>query len=154
MSPTIDATTKHRVKDAFVANAQARLESLLASAAAESEAADLDQDSAYSIDDIAQSDSAGDLTGLLERSAAAQRASIDNLRALDVSPTDRVGPGAIVEVDGQRYLVGVSSAAVDVEGASYDGLSLDAPLYAAIAGRRAGDAVDFRGRHISIDQLG
>ena len=48
----------------------------------------------------------------------------------------------------------MSSTAVDVEGASYDGLSLDAPLYAAIAGRRAGDAVDFRGRHITIDQLG
>ena len=78
MSPTIDATTKHRVKDAFVANAQARLESLLASAAAESEAADLDQDSAYSIDDIAQSDSAGDLTGLLDQSTLTQPADVLN----------------------------------------------------------------------------
>ncbi|MEI2779214.1 MAG: hypothetical protein V9G19_25280 [Tetrasphaera sp.] len=107
----------------------------------------------YSVDDISQRDSAGDIHALLEEHDDAQRALIVAARALDVSATDVVGPGAVIVLDGERYVVGVASDEFRSEAIPYAGISLDAPLYAELAGRRAGERVSFRGHTSTIDAV-
>lgn len=61
------------------------------------------------------------------------------------SPLDSVQVGAVVWTDQRNFLVGPSLEEFDCEGLSYLGLSIQAPLYKALEGRRKGDQVTFQG---------
>lgn len=150
---TMDAAAKQRVKDALVARARAEFEASQAQVAAEEGAAIVDQDASYAVDDLSQSDEAGDLTALFEGAAARQKANLAAIEVLDVAPTDIVKPGAIVGFGGDRYLVGVVADSLEVDGVSYEGISTDSPIYAAIEGLHAGESFTFRDASREIDFL-
>jgi transcription elongation GreA/GreB family factor len=150
----MDAATKQRVKQAVLDRAREDLAATRADIGDERTATTLDQDLPHAPDDLAQADEAGDLRGLLERSAERQEAVLRQIEQLDVGPTDEIRPGALVELDGQRYLVGVVSSAVEVDGVPYEGLSADAPLLAAMSGLHAGDSFTVNGREHHIGAVG
>lgn len=142
---TITAADKKRIHQAFLDWADRAVEQTEQVAGGDEEAAEVVQDDAHSVDDTWQKDQAADMESLLDDTATLREEKADSLADLDVSPTDVVRPGAVVEVAGQRYLVGVVAAdEVDVDGTSYAGLSTDSPLYEAIQGLRAGDEFTFR----------
>lgn len=149
----MDVSAKQRVKDALVARARAELEASEAQVSSEEAAATVDQDSSYSVDDLSQSDEAGDMTALFEGAAARQKANLTAIEALDVAPTDAVGPGAIVGFDGARYLVGVVADSFEVDDVSYEGIWTDSPIYSTIEGLHRGDSFDFRDSSHEIDFL-
>jgi hypothetical protein len=147
----LDAAAKLRVRDALVAHAESALAALTNQSTAERDAARRDPNAVPETGDSSQSSEAGDLEGLFQRSAARLRESLAAIRALDFAPTTEVGPGAVVGFDGDTYVVGVSSDAFDCDGVSYAGIGGDAPVYAAIAGKRAGDTFTFRGQDHRLD---
>lgn len=150
---TMDAGAKQRVKDALVAQARAELEASEAQVSSEEAAATLDQHSSYAVDDLSQSDEAGDMSALFTEAAARQQANLSAIEALDVSPTDIVKPGAIVGFGGARYLVGVVADSFEVDGVSYEGISTGSPICDALAGLRLGDSFELRGASQRIDFL-
>lgn len=150
---TMDQAAKQRVKDALLARADEQATASHESIDDHESAAELDQDSSLSIDDISQADAAGDLTALFEENAAKQNADVAAISGLDVSAKSAVEPGAIVGFDGSRYVVGVVSDAVDVDGVTYEGISEDSPMYAVIAGLALGDSFRFRDDDHTIDFL-
>lgn len=149
----LDADAKLRVKSALREQARRELASLRDTESVEETAVPLAADAAHSIDDLSQSDAEGVLTGLLAGDIAGQQDLLTRIDTLDVSPTDVVGPGAIVSYGGDLYLVGVVTAGFDCDGVEYLGISLDAPIYPVIAGLRAGDTFSFRGATFSIDMV-
>ena len=80
---TMDAAAKGRVKDALVASARAQLQASEGQVSSEEAAATVDQDSPYAVDDLSQSDEAGDMSALFEGAAARQKANVDAIQALD-----------------------------------------------------------------------
>ena len=76
----------------------------------------------------------------------AQRLDLNILEQIDFSLTDVVRPGAIVGIDGHRDVVGISGEPFEVDGVTYETISTEAPLYAAIEGLRLGDTYEFRGQ--------
>lgn len=118
-----------------------------------SDAAEPIEDEAYSIDDVSQRDTARQLRALLQEHDAAQQALVAAARALDMTPTQTVAPGAIITLDGAHYVVGVASDEFTSGGAAYSGISTDAPLYAQLAGREAGDTVSFNGHSSTIESI-
>lgn len=58
---------------------------------------------------------------------------------------DTVQPGAVVLTDQRGFLVGASVEEFESDGHSYMGLSVQAPLYKVLEGRRTGDQVGFQG---------
>ncbi|HRC41760.1 hypothetical protein [Nostocoides sp.] len=150
---TLDGAAKARVKDALLARAQAELAASRESVQTEGDAAVLDQDDSFSVDDQSQSDQAGDLHALLGGAAERQEAEVARISALDFSPADAVRPGAIVGFGGSRYVVGVVTDPLEVDEVTYEGISADAPIYAAIEGRALGDDFTFRGQSETIDFL-
>ena len=147
---TLDAAAKARVKDALLARAQAELAASRESVQTEGDAAVLDQDDSFSVDDQSQSDQAGDLHALLGGAAERQEAEVARISALDFSPADAVRPGAIVGFGGSRYVVGVVTDHVGRELRQADEQE---PIYAAIEGRALGDDFTFRGQSETIDFL-
>ena len=148
---TIDEAAKLRVKDAMLEHARAELRSMVDNADAERDAGRLGQDESLSVDDISQSDAAGDLEGLLSDSATAQRRTIEQIEALDFTHTVRVAAGAIVGFEEERYVVGVAVGPFECDGVTYEGISTDAPIYGEIEGLRVGDRFSFNGQEHRID---
>ncbi|OYO19504.1 hypothetical protein [Enemella evansiae] len=110
-------------------------------------------DGAYTIDDEVQADEAGDTHAAFQQVDDAQADLVADARGLDFSPKDTVEPGAIITLAGDRYVVGVASDEFTSGGATYAGIGTDAPLYAELRGKRAGDSVSFRGETSSIDAV-
>lgn len=117
----------------------------------EHDAAEIDPGTAYSIDDLGQSDQEGEFNEEFQTVGAAGAAAIATLQKLDLTPADAVRPGAVVGFDGDRYLVGVAAAEFTSDGETYTGIATDAPIYQAIAGLRPGDLFTFRDTQHKID---
>lgn len=147
----IDDAAKQRVKEALVARAAEELRSSRRAAADERVGAERDTESSYTNDDLSQSDEGGEMAGLLEDAADRKEALIATIGALDFGPRSVVGPGAIVAFGGDHYVVGVVSDAFECGGVTYEGISSDSPVYAAIEGLHEGDTFTFNGQEHRID---
>ena len=150
-TPSLDAVAKLRVRDALIAHAESALAALMSQHTVERDAARQDRDAVPEAGDSSQNLEAGDLEGLFQRSVARSRESLEAIRALDFAPATEVGPGAVVEFDGDHYVVGVNSDAFDCDGVTYEGIGADSPVYAALAGKRVGDTFTFRGQDHRLD---
>lgn len=80
----------------------------------------------------------------------------------DLETLDQVEPqesheevrfGSVVHTDQRDLLVAVGVEEFDVDGRAYLGLSMRAPLYQAISGRRAGETVSFNGIDYTINEV-
>jgi transcription elongation GreA/GreB family factor len=151
MTTELDQAAKLRVIAAMLRQADTELQALQQTVGEEHDAAELDEDSAYSNDDVSQSDEAGELKGRIGAYAEADQQALDALHRRDWSLTDVVGEGAIVGFDGDRYVIGAVVGSFECDGATYEGLSLDAPIYEPLAGLRAGDTFTFRGAEHTVD---
>jgi hypothetical protein len=147
----MNAVDKGRVKDALLRQVEAELEAARGGVSREDSAAKLDQDSSFSADDQSQAAEAGDLGRLLEGREQRQAGIRSRLEKLDFGPRSEVGPGAIIGFDGDRYVVGVVAAAFECDGATYEGIAADAPIYAALEGLHAGDTFTFAGREHRLE---
>ena len=115
------------------------------------DAAEIDPDSEYRIDDLGQSDEFGEFRGEMQGVAAGARAAINILKKLDVTPADTVRPGAVVAFGGESYFIGVAASAFTADGETYTAIATDAPIYEAITGLRVGDRFTFRDTEYLID---
>ncbi|MFT4262513.1 MAG: hypothetical protein QM572_03960 [Nocardioides sp.] len=143
---TIDAEAKQRVRETLLARAKAAADDLARKVAEEHAASERTGSGATTIDDLSQSDEAGDLGGLVEESSAHAEDVVAQIEGLDFSPTDVVRSGALVGFAGGRYVVGVVSEEFECDGATYEGIAADAPILAALEGLRVGDGFSFAGR--------
>lgn len=110
----------------------------------------VDEDDSTSVDDISHEDQAGEIHGLIEQADEKQGLLADEAEKLDMSATETVRPGAVVEMDGEHYVVGIASSSFVSEGVEYAGLSTDAPIYSTLEGKRAGDTFTFADREHTI----
>lgn len=106
-------------------------------------AALVNEEDSYRTDDVSHEDQAGDIHGLIEDVDEKQDELADQAEKLDMSPTDTVRPGAVIEMDGAHYVVGVASSAFVSGGVEYAGISTETPVYPTLEGKRAGDTFSF-----------
>jgi hypothetical protein len=149
----MDEAAKQRVKDALVKHARESPCALTDDVAAERHGGQLDRNTSQEVDDNSHSYEAGDLEGLLDDSEVRARETLKAVESLDFAPAERVGPGAIVAFGGNRYVAGVPSGPFDCDGIGYEGIAVDAPVYAHIEGLRVGDTFSFAGQEHHIDLL-
>ena len=75
------------------------------------------------------------------------------LLSLIIKPQIHVELGALIEVEGRHYFIGVSAPSVTIGGVVYTCLSTEAPLYIAMRGLSAGDWLEWRGDEIEIQAI-
>jgi len=63
---------------------------------------------------------------------------------------DVVDVGAVVSTDHRNFIIGPSIEEFQVDGRTFQGLTLEAPLYAALRGKRKGDHVVFSGETYNV----
>lgn len=68
-------------------------------------------------------------------------------------PCDTVRPGALVRTSMGTFYLGISAGKLTVEGQDYFAVSAAAPVAAALAGKRAGEAAVFNGKPVRIEAI-
>lgn len=148
---TITADQKAAIREAVLKHLRADGDVLTDGADELQETVESAFDDTVSRDDTYQAVVAADMQTLLEEADERDKADDAAAAELDFSSTDVVRPGAIVGLDGVRFIVGVVLDEVTVDGQAYAGLSDDSPLYEAIQGLSAGDSYTFRDQTGTID---
>lgn len=151
--PSTDWTEdrKQRIRIALRDRSEQELQASRQAAAAQGGAARLDEDASHSVDDLSQSDQAGELSGLQDDAVARQAQVLAQIDELDLAIREVAGPGAVVAFGGDHYLVGVVAAELVVDGVVIEGIAADSPVAAAIAGKRAGEAFTVNGVEQRLD---
>jgi hypothetical protein len=61
--------------------------------------------------------------------------------------------GAVVKLGGRFFVIVVSTGKFICDGYEIMGISTQAPIYAELEGKRAGDAISFNGREFVIEEV-
>jgi hypothetical protein len=78
---------------------------------------------------------------------------LDLIERIDFGPKSKVEPGAVVKLDGRYFVIGVASGVFDYDGQSFMGLSPEAPIYAVLEDREAGETFTFRGHAHTVEEV-
>jgi hypothetical protein len=78
---------------------------------------------------------------------------IEILKGIDFGPKCKVEEGAVVTFAGRAFVVAVATSVFACEGRDLMGISIYAPLYAEIAGLRAGEIFSFSGRRVVVEDV-
>jgi transcription elongation GreA/GreB family factor len=79
---------------------------------------------------------------------------IDHLKAIKTisfEPTEVVKPGAIVSINGRCMIVAVPKAPFSIDGRQFMGISVNAPIYQHLEGKKAGDTFEFNNKKFTIE---
>lgn len=104
-------------------------------------------------DQASQEFGSAELAEYFEGPIRTYEVALKHLRSIDFGPKSRVEEGAAVQMGDRWYVIGVATQAFMCDGVTYMGISTDAPIYAALEGLAAGDAVAFRGRDWMIQAV-
>jgi hypothetical protein len=94
-----------------------------------------------------------ELAEYFEGPARTYEAALQRLQSIDFGPKSHVEEGAAVQVDDRWFVVGIATQAFVCDGLTYMGISTDAPIYKALEGAVAGEAVAFRGRDLKVQAI-
>lgn len=113
----------------------------------------LDRTEPIENDELAQAAFARDLSEAFDEPLHAHADKIAKLQQIDFGPKSAVEEGAIVKVAGRQFVVAVATDRFSCDGNELMGISAQAPLYAAIEGKQAGETCSFNGRDIEIEAV-
>ena len=117
------------------------------------EAADIDEEATHDPEDFSQQDQSRDSARNLEVRINRAKMELDSFINLDFSPKSVVEPGALVLTETLNFFIGISVKPFDHDGKKFIGLNTEAPIYSAIVGKKAGDAVEFNGQKYRIIEV-
>ncbi|CAN5405340.1 hypothetical protein BH09PSE6_BH09PSE6_10460 [soil metagenome] len=113
-----------------------------------------DETEAQDSGEAAEESMSADRAQTLELSVARDEEALRKIDGIDFAPTEQIREGSIVCLDGQWFVVAVSTGSFKVGRTKLMGISADAPLFAAMKGKKAGQQVKFNGRSMKIEAVG
>lgn len=94
-----------------------------------------------------------EISDQLEGQAHVHLDHLEAINKISFEPTDTVGPGAVVSVNGRCMIVAVSKPAFNVDGRDFIGISVQAPIYSSLKGKKAGDEFTFNNMKFEIEAV-
>lgn len=113
----------------------------------------LDRSEPIEDDEQAHAEFASDLSEALDDALHNHTDKLDKLREVDFGPKSTVTEGALVRLSGRYFVIAVATSKFRCEGREVMGISTMAPIFEAIKGARAGQAVEFNGRTLLIEDV-
>ncbi len=144
---------KQRVQQTMLELEQRQFEASREAYLAYVSAARLDRSEPVENDEQAQAEFARDLSEAFDQPVHAHADKTTKLQQIDFGPKDKVVEGAIVKIMGRHFVVAVATDRFVCDGKELVGVSMQAPLFQAIAGTSAGQASSFNGREIVVERV-
>ena len=104
-------------------------------------------------DEQAQAEVASDFAEALDDTLHDYADKLEKLRMIDFGPKSAVNEGAVVKLSGRYFVIAVSTSKFTCHGRELMGISTMAPIFEAIEGARAGETVQFNGRHLTVEEV-
>jgi hypothetical protein len=117
------------------------------------ESARLDRSETIEDDEQAQAELASDLSEAFDCAVHSHSDKIEKLAAMDFGPKSKVEEGSVVKLTGRYFVIAVSTGKFVCDGTEMMGISNQAPIYAELDGKSAGDAISFNGRELVIEEV-
>lgn len=117
------------------------------------QAADLDEESTLDPEDFSQQDQSRESARSLEIRINRAKMALDSFVNLDFGAKSEVEPGALVLTDSINFFIGISATMFEYEGEKYIGINVEAPIYSALQGAKAGDEVEFNNQKYKIKEI-
>lgn len=144
---------KQRVKQTMLKLEQQQFEASREAYLGYVSSAMLDRTEPIENDELAQATFARDLSEAFDQPVHAHADKIEKLKRIDFGPKSAVEEGAIVKVAGRQFVIAVATDRFTCDGVELIGISAEAPLYAAIEGKVAGETCSFNGRELKVDSV-
>lgn len=113
----------------------------------------LDRSEPIENDEQAQAELASELSEAIDGTVHSHADKIDRLKSIDFGPKSMVEEGALVKLGGRLFVISVSTGKFICDGNEIMGISAQAPIYAELDGKRAGDVISFNGRDLVIEEV-
>ncbi len=152
MTPDRDAF-KQAIRNRMIELEEAELASAISHYQSFLNESKLDDRESHDNNELSNAGESLELAQAFDHPVQTHKAKIAAIEGIDFSPTDTVRPGAVVSFADRRFVVAVSTARFDCEGAQYMGISVQSPIYRAMEGLRAGDTFTFNGREMEIQAV-
>lgn len=94
-----------------------------------------------------------EISDQLDKQAHVHQDHLEAINKISFAETDTVGPGAIVSVNGRCIIVAVSKPPFKVGDRDFMGISVQAPIYKELKGKKAGDSFEFNNRKFTIEAV-
>lgn len=113
----------------------------------------ISQDDPTEVTDHAQAKMSADLAASFDDLIHDIDHKLSRLRELDFKPQMTVAEGAVVRVRNRNLVIAVSTAEFECEGQKFIGISANAPIYAAMEGKKAGETCSFNGSDLMVEAV-
>lgn len=144
---------KGTVLDDLIAHLGAGVDQAAAAVSVERSEAQVIRDDEHDVDSVSEQNEAGDMHAMFQQIDERQKELVDAAKALPREACDTVKPGAIITMDGANYVVGIAVDEFTSSGTTFEGISSQAPIYDAIAGKKAGETFEFNGTTSTITDV-
>ncbi|WP_103070207.1 hypothetical protein [Aquimarina sediminis] len=94
-----------------------------------------------------------EISDQLEEQAHVHAEHLETINKISFESTDVVKPGAVVNVNGRCMIVAVSKSHFNIDGRDFIGISVQAPIYQSLKGKKAGDTFTFNGNTFTIEAV-
>ena len=113
----------------------------------------INKDDVVDDDDLSHHTASIEVSNQLDEQVHVHQEHLDALNKISFDPTEVVQPGAVVNLNGRFMVVAVSTPPFNFEGKEFLGISDQAPIYAYLMGKKAGDTILFNGRDFTIESV-
>ncbi|MFK4495656.1 hypothetical protein [Dermacoccus sp. GAS27A] len=147
---------KAQVLEDLVAHLSERLDQADEAVGLRQQVGEVIEQDEHRVDDVSHQEDAGamhDMHDMLQEVDKTQQRIVETAKALTTTACDVVKPGAVISFGGEHFVVGVATDEFTSGGTTYLGISPDAPIYAAIEGKRAEDTFEFNGTMLTLDDV-
>lgn len=111
----------------------------------------LDREEIVDQDDQSHHRQSIEVSDQLEHQAHVHIEHLEALNNISFETTEVVKPGAIVSVNGRCMIIAVPKSPFTIDGRHFMGISVNAPIYRQLEGKKAGDTFEFNNKKFTIE---
>jgi len=134
------------IESMSISEAQSLYESFL-------KGARLDRSGSFDDGDRSQTAQNGNSAMQFEEQVHLHESHRKTIEAIDFSAKQEIELGAVVKVNGRYFAIALPTQVMHLSGVEILGISTDAPLFKAMIGLRAGDAFEFNGKEVTVEEV-
>ncbi len=144
---------KNALKKVMISNYEHIITELKEELATKKGSSDLDENDTLDPEDYSTQTVSNVMVDLLQEQIAKTKKDLERIQQIDFSPKEEANVGAIVTTDMFNFFLGVATVPFLYEHKQIVGVSVSAPIFVNIKGKKVGDTFTFSGHLYTIHSI-
>ena len=144
---------KNALKKVMISNYEHIITELKEELATKKGSSDLDENDTLDPEDYSTQTVSNVMVDLLQEQIAKTKKDLERIQQIDFSPKEEAMVGAIVTTDMFNFFLGVATVPFLYEHKQIVGVSVSAPIFVNIKGKKVGDTFTFSGHLYTIHSI-